>query len=67
MSKLPRADALEQLRADLRHFEESSDLGARDTVDDIKSRLRARILEVESELRAGIKDHKGNPPRRSAV
>ena len=67
MSKLPRADTLEKLRADLKHFEESDDLGARDTVDDIKSRLRARIVEVESELRARIKDHRCNPPRSSAV
>jgi hypothetical protein len=67
MSILSYADTLEKLRADLRHFEESDDLGARDTVDDIKSRLRARILEVESELRAGIKDHGCNAPRCSAV
>ena len=60
--RVPR-ELLQELHTYLQHFDETGDLGASDCVAEIKSRLRTRILEVEAELRIGIKDHIYNRPR----
>jgi len=48
----PRAprELLQELRTYLQHFDQTGDLGESDTIAEIKSRLRARIREVEAEL-----------------
>ena len=48
----PRAprEHLQELRTYLHHFDRTGEVGESDTVAENKSRLRARILEVEAEL-----------------
>jgi hypothetical protein len=41
---------LQELRTYLEHFNQTGHLGQSDSVTEIKSRLRARIVEVEAEL-----------------
>jgi predicted transcriptional regulator len=50
MSNLSPADSLEKLRADLRHFEESSEFGENSTITQIKTHLLRRIADLESVL-----------------
>ena len=47
--RTPR-ELLQELSTYLHHFDRTGDLGESDTVAEIKRRLRARILEVETEL-----------------
>ena len=49
--RLPR-ELLDELRTYLQHFDQTGHLGETETVEEIKRRLRARIAEVEAELRA---------------
>ena len=72
--RLPR-ELLDELRTYLQHFDETGHLGEIETVAEIKNRLRARIAEVEAELRikgepafSGSEppqrnDHRYNAPR----
>jgi len=72
--RLPR-ELLDELRTYLQHFDDTGHLGEMETVAEIKNRLRARIAEVEAELRikrepgfAGseqprLKDHRYDAPR----
>jgi hypothetical protein len=48
--RLPR-ELLEELCTYLKHFDQTGHLGESATVAEIKRRLRARIAEVEAELR----------------
>jgi hypothetical protein len=48
--RLPR-ELLDELRNYLQHFDNTGHIGETETVAEIKRRLRARIAEVEAELR----------------
>ena len=68
MSHRSPQELLLELRTYLQHFDDTSHLGASDTVDEIKRRLDQRIREVEAQLRiapdrASINDHRYNPAR----
>jgi hypothetical protein len=61
--RLPH-ELLDELRSYLRHFDETGHLGETETVAEIKRRLRARITEVEAELRIkGQNEDPSNPHR----
>jgi hypothetical protein len=53
-------ELLLELRTYLQHFEQTGDLGAIETVAEIKRRIHERIREVEAQLRM-------SPPRRGPV
>jgi len=73
-SRLPH-ELLDELRTYLQHFDDTGHLGEMETVAEIKNRLRARIAEVEAELRIKrepsfsgseqprLKDHRYDAPR----
>lgn len=54
---------LEELRARLKHFDQTGDLGESDTVEDIKRHLRARIVEAEADV-ARLADPAADTPKR---
>ena len=61
--RLPR-ELLDELRTYLQHFDDTGHLGETQTVAEIKNRLRARIAEVEAELRIkGESQRSPNPDR----
>ena len=51
MSLRPPQELLAELRAYLEHFEKTGHLGDSASVAQIQQRLRARIAEVEAELK----------------
>ena len=51
MNRLPKADLLQALHAQLKHFDHSPDFGDADAVAVIRQHLLLRIREVEGALR----------------
>jgi hypothetical protein len=51
MNKLPKADLLQALYAQLKHFDHSPDFGDADAVAVIRQHLLLRIREAEGALR----------------
>jgi hypothetical protein len=54
------ADSLAKLQADLKHFEESGDLGEKSSVAVVKEHLRRRIAELEAVVRRTEDSHSAN-------
>ena len=54
-ARTPR-ELLDELRTYLQHFEESGHIGDRTDVAEITRRLRARIVEVEAEMKRGSRN-----------
>jgi len=64
MGHRPPSELLEELRTYLQHFDDTGHIGETETVAEIKRRLRARIAEVEAELRIkGQSKGSSNPHR----
>ena len=59
MNKLPKADLLKALRAQLQHFDHSPDFGDSEAVAVIRKHLLLRIRETEGALRDRAIVHSG--------
>jgi hypothetical protein len=54
MNRLPKAELLQSLHAQLKHFDHSPDFGDADAVAVIRKHLLLRIREAEGALRDGV-------------
>ncbi len=56
-------ELLAELRARLKHFDQTGDLGESDAVEDIKRHLRARIAEAEADVERRSRPAVGTPKK----
>ena len=56
MNRRPPEELLAELRTYLQHFDQTGHIGGSASIAEIQRRLRARIAEVEAQLKHGAPD-----------